>query len=120
MGASCQYREIVFARTTPEQKLRIVKEFQKRECIVGMTVTVSTTRQVSRQPMSVLPWAVAAMSPWRPLTWFSSTRRCPTELRGTLLTDRFSSIVVAVEYGRLVLRQSEKGRYYSAYGARAR
>jgi sodium/potassium-transporting ATPase subunit alpha len=34
---ACQYREIVFARTTPEQKLRIVKEFQRRECIVGMT-----------------------------------------------------------------------------------
>lgn len=34
---ACQYHEIVFARTTPEQKLRIVKEFQKRECVVGMT-----------------------------------------------------------------------------------
>jgi len=34
---ACQYREIVFARTTPEQKLRIVKEFQKRDCVVGMT-----------------------------------------------------------------------------------
>jgi sodium/potassium-transporting ATPase subunit alpha len=33
----CQYQEIVFARTTPEQKLRIVKEFQARENIVGMT-----------------------------------------------------------------------------------
>jgi sodium/potassium-transporting ATPase subunit alpha len=34
---ACQYTEIVFARTTPEQKLRIVKEFQQRKCIVGMT-----------------------------------------------------------------------------------
>lgn len=31
----CKYREIVFARTTPEQKLRIVKEFQAREEVVG-------------------------------------------------------------------------------------
>ena len=33
----CTYEEIVFARTTPEQKLRIVKEFQARANIVGMT-----------------------------------------------------------------------------------
>lgn len=31
----CRYDEIVFARTTPEQKLRIVKEFQARDEIVG-------------------------------------------------------------------------------------
>lgn len=34
---ACQYVEIVFARTTPEQKMRIVKEFQRRGAIVGMT-----------------------------------------------------------------------------------
>jgi sodium/potassium-transporting ATPase subunit alpha len=33
----CTYDEIVFARTTPKQKLRIVKEFQARDDIVGMT-----------------------------------------------------------------------------------
>ena len=31
------YQEIVFARTTPDQKLRIVKEFQARGNLVGMT-----------------------------------------------------------------------------------
>lgn len=31
------YDEIVFARTTPEHKLKIVKEFQSRDLTVGMT-----------------------------------------------------------------------------------
>ena len=33
----CTYEEIVFARTTPEQKLRIVNEFKRRGCVVAMT-----------------------------------------------------------------------------------
>lgn len=33
----CKYPEIVFSRTTPNQKLRIVREIQSREEIVGMT-----------------------------------------------------------------------------------
>ena len=33
----CGYQEIVFARTTPQQKLRIVHEFKKRQCVVAMT-----------------------------------------------------------------------------------
>lgn len=35
--ALCTYEEIVFARTTPEHKLRIAKELQARGETVGMT-----------------------------------------------------------------------------------
>lgn len=33
----CNFDEIVFSRTTPDQKLRIVKEFQARDGVVAMT-----------------------------------------------------------------------------------
>jgi sodium/potassium-transporting ATPase subunit alpha len=33
----CSYEEIVFARTSPEQKLRIVSEFQQRDGVVAVT-----------------------------------------------------------------------------------
>ncbi|KAG8732618.1 hypothetical protein FRC10_000811 [Ceratobasidium sp. 414] len=37
MEQLCQYDEIAFARTSPEQNLRIVHEFQSRGGVVAMT-----------------------------------------------------------------------------------
>lgn len=52
----CRYEEIVFARTTPEQKLRIVNEFQAHGNLVGMTgdgkwgytLTLKCANEISR------------------------------------------------------------------------
>nr|XP_031860422.1 uncharacterized protein CI109_004032 [Kwoniella shandongensis]KAA5527494.1 hypothetical protein CI109_004032 [Kwoniella shandongensis] len=95
---ACQYVEIVFARTTPEQKLRIVKEFQKRECIVGMTgdgVNDAPSLKAANVGIAMGGGSEVAM-----------------EAADLVLLDSFSSIVVAVEYGRLVFDNLRKTVVY--------
>ncbi|KAK8853203.1 hypothetical protein IAR55_003905 [Kwoniella newhampshirensis] len=91
---ACQYAEIVFARTTPEQKLRIVKEFQKRGCIVGMTgdgVNDAPSLKAADVGIAMGGGSEVAM-----------------EAADLVLLESFSSIVVAVEYGRLVFDNLRK------------
>jgi sodium/potassium-transporting ATPase subunit alpha len=91
---ACQYREIVFARTTPEQKLRIVKEFQKRECIVGMTgdgVNDAPSLKAADVGIAMGGGSDVAM-----------------EAADLVLLESFSAIVGAVEYGRLVFDNLRK------------
>ena len=84
----CAYDEIVFARTTPEQKLRIVKEFQSRDNIVAMTGDgVNDAPSLKAADVGVA---------------LGSGSDIAIEAADIVLLDSFSAIVEAVRSGRLV------------------
>lgn len=94
----CDYQEIVFARTTPEQKLRIVKEFQARENIVGMTGD-----GVNDAPSLKAAEIGIAMGGGSDIA---------IEAADMVLLDSFAAIVEAVKYGRLVYDNLKKTIVY--------
>jgi sodium/potassium-transporting ATPase subunit alpha len=106
---ACQYQEVVFARTTPEQKLRIVKEMQSRGNIVAATGDGANDAAALKQ--ADIGIAIAGgVSPlvWH-VRWNSSTHLrafkgsdIALEAADLILLESFSSMVVGVEYGRLV------------------
>jgi sodium/potassium-transporting ATPase subunit alpha len=85
---ACQYEEVVFARTTPEQKLRIVKEMQSRGEIVAATGDGANDAAALKQ--ADIGIAIAGGSD------------IAMEAADLILLESFSSMVVGVEYGRLV------------------
>lgn len=90
----CQYQEIVFARTTPEQKLRIVREFQARENIVGMTGDgVNDAPSLKAADIGIA---------------MGSGSDIAIEAADMVLLDSFAAIVEAVQYGRLVYDNLKK------------
>lgn len=90
----CKYDEIVFARTTPEQKLRIVKEFQAREEIVGMTGDgVNDAPSLKAADIGIA---------------LGSGSDIAIEAADMVLLESFSAVVEAVQYGRVVFDNLKK------------
>ncbi|KAJ9503382.1 hypothetical protein H2202_001536 [Exophiala xenobiotica] len=89
-----QYTEVVFSRTTPDQKLRIVKEFQSRRYIVAMTGDgVNDAPSLKQADIGIAP---------------SSGSDIAIEASDMVLLDSFSAIPEAVLYGRVVFDNLKK------------
>ncbi|KAK2858536.1 hypothetical protein FQN49_004639 [Arthroderma sp. PD_2] len=90
----CTYQEIVFARTTPDQKLRIVKEFQSRDNIVAMTGDgVNDAPALKAADVGVA---------------LGSGSDIAIEAADMVLLESFSAIVEAVKYGRVTFDNLKK------------
>ncbi|VDC04342.1 unnamed protein product [Peniophora sp. CBMAI 1063] len=92
------YREIVFARTTPEQKLRIVRALQARQGVVAMTGD-----GVNDAPSLRAADCGIAMG---------NGSDVAREAADMVLLEDFSAIVIALEYGRLVFENLKKTILY--------
>ncbi|PWI71738.1 Na/K ATPase alpha 1 subunit [Purpureocillium lilacinum] len=90
----CEYGEIVFARTTPEQKLRIVNEFRKRDNVVAVTgdgVNDAPALRAADVGVAIVTGSDVAI-----------------EAADLVLLDRFDSIIEAIRLGRLVFQNLQK------------
>ncbi|KAI0376177.1 calcium ATPase [Hypomontagnella monticulosa] len=88
-----EYEEIVFARTTPEQKLRIVREFQV-DGVVAMTGDgVNDAPSLKAADVGIA---------------LGSGSDIAIEAADMVLLDSFSSVVEAVQYGRVVFDNLKK------------
>lgn len=93
-GQLARYQEIVFARTTPEHKLRIVREFQSRDQIVGMTGDgVNDAPSLRAADIGIA---------------IGSGSDIAIEAADMVLLDSFSSVVEALRYGRMMYDNLKK------------
>ena len=90
-----KYDEVVFARTTPEQKLLIVKEFQRDKYVVGVTGDgVNDAPALKSADIGI------AMG--------SGSEVAMEASQLVLLDNNFSSILIAIRNGRLVFDNLRK------------
>ncbi|KAK5074266.1 hypothetical protein LTR64_006590 [Lithohypha guttulata] len=89
------YTSIVFARTTPDQKLRIVKEFKRRDNnVVAMTGDgVNDAPSLKEADIGIAPGTASDIA---------------LEAADMVLMDSFSAIIEAVLYGRTVFDNLRK------------
>ena len=88
-----QYEEIVFARTTPEQKLRIVRKFQVTDIVAMTGDGVNDAPSLKAADIGIA---------------LGSGSDVAIEAADMVLLESFSSIVVAVQYGRTVFDNLRK------------
>lgn len=89
-----QYSEIVFSRTTPDQKLRIVREFQSQSFVVAMTGDgVNDAPSLKQADIGISP---------------ASGSDIAIEAADMVLLGSFSAIPEAVLYGRVVFDNLKK------------
>jgi sodium/potassium-transporting ATPase subunit alpha len=90
----CAYEEIVFARTSPEQKLRIVKEFKSRDNAVAVTgdgVNDAPALRAADVGIAIVTGSDVAL-----------------EAADLVLLDKFDAIIDAIRLGRLVFQNLQK------------
>ncbi|KAH8700930.1 putative Na/K ATPase alpha 1 subunit [Talaromyces proteolyticus] len=90
----CGYQEIVFGRTMPDQKLKIVNEFRKRDYVVAVTgdgVNDAPAMRAADVGVAVVSGSDVAL-----------------EAADLVLMDKFDSIVEAIRLGRLVFQNLQK------------
>ena len=90
-----KYEEIVFARTTPSQKLKVVEEFKKRRNIVAVTgdgVNDSPALKAANIGIAMGGGSEVAME----------------AAQVVLLDNSFNSMLIAIENGRVVFENLRK------------
>lgn len=88
-----EYKEIVFARTTPEQKLRIVSEFQAENSVAMTGDGVNDAPSLKAADVGIA---------------MGSGSDIAIEAADMVLLESFSSVVEAVQYGRVVFDNLKK------------